>query len=441
MKRFHKAMSMLRYSFIAMLSAFVLCGQSTAAPSPSPSVVEKPQAPETASYTLSELVTLALRHTPLLESLGARAEEKRLSARQAGSWPSPSVDVEAGRKGEGGPSGRRYGASVSQPLPLLGKPGLRGERLSLDVESWQTRQSASERSVALTVVQLAYEYAVNRRKAEYAQERQKRFQLIESYMAGRVFASPQRRTESRIVRNRLKILSAEALQSHAAFKATLEKMRVYLPLGPGSYPVIEVPWLSGNRGLDQKEWLAKALDRNPDLRIQQLEMKGAQVDRTIAAREGWPDPSFIASYEQARTVDTEKNVGMGIGLALPPWNLNRSAVRSAEKKITAEERLLAFQRQEVSAEISRTLAEYEASRQVVLNYPENQMAEQETQLREAEEGFRRGQVDLLTFLEFDSSAAEAFSSTVVFQGNLVSQIADIWRLSGEENLPAQITSF
>jgi len=420
---------MMRILSVISLSLFtVLCRAEAVSPS-------------SATYTLLELVTLAVGHTPLLESQGARAEEKRLSAIQARSWPSLSVNVEGGRKSEGGSSGPRFGASVAQPLPLLGKPGLRGQRLNLDVETWQSRQSASGRLVILNIVELAYEYAVNRRKADYAEERQKRFQLIESYMAGRVFASPQRRTESRIVANRLKTLSAEALQSRAAFKATFEKLRIYLPLEGNGYPDIDVPWLSGKRTLVQREWLDKALERNPELHLQQLEMKGAQIERQLATRDGWFEPSLTASYDQAKTVDTEKNVGVGIGLAFPSWNRNRSAIRGAEKKITAEERLLAFQRQEVTADISSRLAEYEASRQVVMAYPENQMADTETQIQEAERGFKRGQVDLLTFLELDSSAADAFSRTVESQSHLVSKIADIWRLSGEENLPAQITSF
>ena len=38
---------------------------------------------------------------------------------------------------------------------------------------------------------------MNRRKAVFAESRRKRFELVQSYLAGRVFPTPQRKSESR----------------------------------------------------------------------------------------------------------------------------------------------------------------------------------------------------------------------------------------------------
>ncbi|OGR89853.1 MAG: hypothetical protein A3J74_11535 [Elusimicrobia bacterium RIFCSPHIGHO2_02_FULL_57_9] len=401
------------------------------------------QAPlhESEKYTLAQLVGLAIQNTQLLGSQDARIEETQLAARQARIWPGLTFDFLAGRKREADLSGPRYELALAQPLPLTGKPGLRGSMLDLESESWRVRRSASEVLVTLNVVQLAYEYAASRRKAAFVESRQKRFDLIREFLAGRPFATPQRKAESRIVQNRLKLLISEAIQSQAGFKASFEKLKVYIPLASGKYPEVEVPWLSGAKSLDEREWSARALDNNPDLRVQRLVVRSAELEKTLARRDGLPDPALVTSYDQAKAGDTEKNYGLGLSLALPSWNRNRSGIKSAEQRRLAEERLLAFEEQKLKAEFPRALVEYEAARQVVLKYPQAILPDLEAQLKEAEDGFRKGQLDLLTFLELDSSAAETYSRVLDAQVELTTKLAEIFASTQERDAVTLLGSY
>ena len=388
----------IRSGRIALCLPALLCAQQALGQPASPLPEEK--------FTLAKLVDLAIQNTQILGSQDARIEEKRLSAAQARVWQGSSLDFQVGRRREAEVSGPRYELALAQPLPLLGKPGLRGGLLDLESESWRVQRRASRLSVTLSVVQLAYEYAADRRKAAFVEKRQQRFDLIQAYLAGRAFPTPQRKAESRIVQNRLKIIASDAIQNQAGFKASLEKLKAFVPLEPGKYPDIEVPWFAGATGLDEKEWLARGLENNPDLRVQRLVVQSAGLERTLASREGLPDPSLIASYDQGRLAEMERNFGLGLSLALPAWNRNRSGIRSAEQKRLAEERLLGFAQARLKAEIPRAPVDYEAARRVIAKYPQSILPELEAQLQEAEAGFRKGPVDLLTFLESDDSAAE-----------------------------------
>lgn len=392
-------------------------------------------------YTLAELVGLAVRQTQLLASQDARIEEMRLSAAQARVWAGPSFDVSAGRRREASASGPRYEAAFSQPLPVLGKPGLRGGLFDLESENRRVQRVASQSAVSLKVVTLAYEYALNRRKADFLEERRKRFELVQSYMTGREFVTPQRKAESRIVENRLKAFASDTIRSQAGYKASLEKLRVYAPLAADSYPEVDAPWFSGTKELDRQEWLAKALEGNPDLRAQRLSVRSAHIERRLASRDGLPDPSITASYEEGRAAETEKSFGLGLSLALPAWNRNRAGIRSAEQKELAEERLLAFHEQRLKAELPRAILEYEAARQIVQKYPQTVLPDLESELQDAEAGFRKGQVDLLTFLELDSSASETFSRVLEAQLTLAEKAAELLELRGEQDVLAQLGSF
>ena len=419
-----------------------LCGaaMSIFALTPCSRVRAQQTAPPGERRTLADLVGLALQNTQILGSQDARVEQTRLSASQARVWSGPSVEFSTGRRREAAFSGPRYGLALSQPLPILGKPGLRGRLLDLDTESWRVRRDATQIAVTVNVVESAYEFAVNRRKAGFIEKRQRRFELIETYMAGRVFPTPQRKAESRIVQNRLKRLAAETIQSQADYKTSLEKLRVYVPLEAGNYPEVEVPWFSGEKPLDGKEWLAKALESNPDLRVQRLLVKDAELEKSLASRDGLPDPSLVASYEQGKAAETERNYGMGLSLALPPWNRNRSGIKSAAQKRLAEEKQLGFEEQKLKAELPRLLVEYEAARQIILKYPRAVLSELEAQLQDADAGFRKGQVDLLTFLELDNSASETFGRVLDAQRDLAVKAVELMAAAGEKDLLTRLGS-
>lgn len=394
-----------------------------------------------AKYTLAELIGLAVERNPLLASHDARVEERRLSAEQARVWTGPSLDASGGGRREGSTSGPRYEAAISQPLPLLGKPGLRGGLMDLETKDRRVLRSAAQTTVTLLVVKLAYEYAVNRRKADFLEKRRLRFELVGSYLAGREFFTPQRKAESHIVENRLKAFASDTIRSQAGYKASLEKLRVHAPLPAGSFPEIEAPWFSGARELDQREWLAAALDNNPDLRAQRFAIESAGLEHKLASRDALPDPSITASYEEGRAAETEKNFGIGLSLAFPAWNGNRAGILSAGQKKLAEERLLNFQEQRLRGELPRAILEYEAARRIVQKHPQTVLVDLESELLDAEAGFRKGQVDLLTFLELDSAASETFYRVLDAQLGLLERAAELLELRGEQEILAQLGSF
>lgn len=397
-------------------------------------------APASGRFTLAQIVDLALKGNNLIGAQDARVEEKRLTAAQGRVWSGPTAGFLSGRTKQTEASGSRVEISFAQPIPLTGLPGLRGRLLDLETEAWRVQRGASEVAVTLGVAQGAYDYAASRRKAAFSASRRKRFELIESYLAGRVFPTPQRKAESRIVSNRVKNLVAEAIQSEAAFKAALEKLKVYAPLGDG-YPEVDVLWLSGGRTLDGKEWTAAALAQNPDLRLQRLTVEGAGLEKTRAGREGLPDTSLVATYEKGQADIIGTDYGLGLSLAFPSWNRNRSGIKSAEQRRIAEERQLSFAEQRLRAEIARALVEYEAARQTVLKYPQGMLPELEAQLKDADDGFRKGQVDLLTFLELDGSSSETYARALDAQAQLAAKAAELLALTADRDALAKLGSF
>jgi hypothetical protein len=65
----------------------------------------------------------------------------------------------------------------------------------------------------------------------------------------------------------------------------------------------------------------------------------------------------------------------------------------------------------------------------------------EGQLTEAEEGFRRGQVDLLTFLELDASASEALAAALDAQTAYAERLADVFETTQERDAASRLAGY
>lgn len=392
------------------------------------------------TYPLAALVERALSRSEWMAVLEARVEEKRMAAEQALAWQNPQLGIAVGRKQVSSLRGPTYEAAISQPFFYPGKQALRAQMLDLGAEGERVQVRQASLFISSEVVRLAYEYAANRRQAKFAVTRLQRFELIRGYLAGRLFASPQKKAESRVVEHRLRALTAEGLMAQSAQRASFANLNLYLEFQSEADVELALAWLTGERALDEGAWLAKAEEANPGLAAQRVSIAAAKKETELAAREVRPDFAVSAFYTEAANGETEQVVGGGLSLSLPLLNRFQKAVRSLEHKAQAEERLLRFQRRQLSSQLLQLFAEFEAARQTVRHYPDTVFDVLEQQITEAEAEFRKGRIDLLTFLELDDQIAETFHHALEVQVALSRTITALSLLGGQHDVLAQIAS-
>ncbi|OHB71125.1 MAG: hypothetical protein A2W23_04490 [Planctomycetes bacterium RBG_16_43_13] len=400
---------------------------------------------EQGKYTLADLVERALSNSDYISSYKARVEGKRFAAMQARAWQNPSLDISGGKKylSDGGPfsSGPSYGVALTQPFYFPGKQELRAGIIDLEADVENVRQRDAELSVTVDVVRLAYEYTFNREKVKFVEERQKRFELIRSFLTSRPFASPQKKAESRIVESRIRNLTADGLRSQAELNASLERINLYVALKGGDYPDIELPRFNGKRIPDKEYWLSKAIENNLDVSAQKLLVTIATKETELAKKEALPDFAVSTFYDESRTQEREKTMGIGISLPLPIFNQNEKGIRSAEKNIQAEKSALDFQYRQLDSSLSALLVELEMARKRVLQYHNTLLSTMENELKETDEEFRKGRVDLLVFLELDTETSETFNRVLEAHYLLMEKVTTLFLLSGERNIISELTTF
>ena len=393
-------------------------------------------------YDLTALVERALNRSEFVASFRARREQRYFTALQTRKWQNPQLGFGVARKKvDPFNYGPQYTIGISQPFFLPGKKALREEIADIDVEIAKLEESQTELTLANDVVRFAYEYTINRRKKEFADERQERFKVIQNFLAGRPFAAPQKKAESRIVENRLRDLNKDSLLTQTAFKTSFENLNLYAGFDQKDFPDIEVIWFAGNAIFDESKWLTQAIENNLGLTIQRNKVEGAKKESKLASLEPLPDFSIDAFYGKEARNEKEKIMGIGITLPIPVFDQNQGNIRSAEKKIEAEEMLQRFGVQRLQTQFRQVLAELEAAKQTVRSYPEKLLATMKQQLKETEEEFRKGRVDLLTLLEFDTQASETYSNVLAAQYTLMDRLLTLLFLSGEKDFISQLRIF
>jgi len=134
-------------------------------------------------------------------------------------------------------------------------------------------------------------------------------------------------------------------------------------------------------------------------------------------------------------------MGIGISLPLPIFNQNEKGIRSAEKNIQAEKSALDFQYRQLDSSLSALLVELEVARKRVLQYHNTLLSTMENELKETDEEFRKGRVDLLVFLELDTETSETFNRVLEAHYLLMEKVTTLFLLSGERNIISELTTF
>jgi len=388
-------------------------------------------------YSASALVGQALAEHPRVAALRARLDATRHFADQAGAWPNPEITGALGRSRAGTAAGASLEASISQPLPVTGRIGAGRRAARAEADRAQSELRAGEIETAAGTLRQAYAWVLSRRLAAFAETRQRRFEVVREYLAGQVFASPQRKAESRIVEHRLRALTLDHVRIDADVEAAWARLTAYVALPGLPETGLDLPWLAGTGTWSDEGVVARALEANPALSGQRAAVATAAADRDLAARAAWPDPAIIA-FTSRNGADESRATGGGLGITVPLFDRRRGLIRGLDARRRAEEAGLAAGRREVEAGTRAALAELRAARQAAAGFPASLFDTVTSQLTDADQAFQRGQLDLLTYLELDQEASDTFQRVLGTQRDLLERALAVFELSDESDMPAAL---
>lgn len=381
------------------------------------------------SYTASELVARAIERNPELKALDFEADAERSRAVQAGFWEDPTLELGGEKKTEpvGDTNFGRIG--LSQTISKPGRLRAREEAARKMADLANVNGEASRIELRGQVLELIYEFRVAHEKANHSQERLRRLKTVETYLKSRTFAAPQRKAEASIVRSKLLVLEKENSELEATESAAWNSLNTYL--GFGERIEVSAPWYTTGQNLDFKELEHRAQERNPDLKRQSLQVQLRESEFKAAEADRWPGLTVSASFSNGSGASPEKNYGLGISLPLPMWNGNRGNIDASKASMSAAENRLDWARSRMTANLKSALDHYKASLLTLSKLSFDKMGSFERDMTEIDASFKRGQVDLITYLEADAQHFESLNAALDAQVEYVSNLRKILLLVGD----------
>lgn len=157
----------------------------------------------------------------------------------------------------------------------------------------------------------------------------------------------------------------------------------------------------------------------------------------VARQDRWPGFTLSGAYADGGGFSPEKIVGVGVSFPLPVWNANGAGIEAGKFHHEAELQKYAFEKERTGRLLKAEFLRYEASRHAVRALPVAKLGEIEAEMAGTDQGFRRGHVDLLTYIEADSQHSETLDAIYDAQVEFATTTSHLLSSMGDDALPLE----
>ena len=372
-----------------------------------------------AQRTLSELIAASLsgHESVLIGQQKVKSLEKSNQSQLA--LDPAQIQLNSGYKSSSVSSDRglHFGVQVLQPLKITGRYS-KLEAMN-DQSRGLVKMQATQDKLYLTgrVIAYAYKKALFDEMQAHSQERLRRLQLIEKHIARRPFLSPKRKAEKKIISARIRSLRLEFDELTIAAQAALKDLQMVTDFKDDDSLAITA-WPK----YDLRTMARIKFQLNNNSRIKNLQKQKTylQARKNYFEASKYPDLSVGGYYNQEPAGGTESYAGAMVQVQ---FSFSTAKNNRAIESVEASEKALELQIQrskknlelELQSRINRVSLYYEK----IQKWPDSE--NQEKEIEGLETDFRKGNIDVITFLEAENSIHESMHSFMQMKNAYISE--------------------
>lgn len=382
------------------------------------------------TQSINPLIQKALTQHPDILAAQAQKESllKILDQSQVGSNPELGLDL--GRKNDGSISGWTFESTLKQTLIYPGKLEAKKsvvwhEVLLQDIEIQRLKVDLSN-----TLLLKIFQWNDSLKRVAGNQKRIQKLSWIKAYLSSRPFVSPQKKLELRLIESHLKTYQMENLQLAALVKSNRLALN---KLVSGSITLsVETPEIPPNTS---QLALLKADISTLNLDIQALKFKLAQnnLETQQLDLDAKPNIDVFGRYTSESASGTDQFFSLGLGFELPVSNKNKYLLQAQEYKKKAIDLQLTQLIKEKDAQWQEACVDLTRAQDILALYSPTWIADLESSLDLAIDGFKKGQTDLLSILELESQWVSAQNTRYDAQIAWITAYTTLRQLVGQSN--------
>ncbi|TGN16938.1 hypothetical protein EHS15_18790 [Leptospira idonii] len=356
-------------------------------------------------FTLSSIVETAEKNSPLLTAIHSDLESLFYKRKQEGKTQNPSVYIDYGQRSAANEAGAEYALSVEQPIYFPGRKELK--QLLVDNESriLEIQRMEAFNSIRLNSIKFAYRFLIATEKKNHIKERLRRLSLVESYIKSRPFVTPQAKTDLFIIE--AKILALKKYFNDLELDAARDYESLNLYLRQESIPNLKIPYFTAGIQFNLKELEEKAISGNPSVLAAKGELEKSKTELKLANLEKYSDYSVTGQVGEDKSGVANRFFDFGLKFRLPVWDQYQNKVASAEMNLKAKQERLVYHENLIQKSFKQAYLEYEQSKADLQIYDLKQFNRIERDLNFADQEFKKGRIQLVSYIELESQLHEA----------------------------------
>lgn len=354
------------------------------------------------AMTPDELSKIVEERAPVIKMFAEQENASVSDIRQSRLLGNPILTFQGGQLRSGDSRGGVTDITLMQPVPWPGRraAGIRNQEFLGQI----SKLNLAEAKIALShrVYLLAYEIASYTEIENHNKERRERFALISKYLGSRPLASPKQVLDKDLIFSQLRVVEKSMNEATARKLSLLKELQILTGLPEVK---VDVDWKNipqrHEKSFYESEYTngLRFKKQKAQIRISENSIESAR----LAAR---PDILVGVNYRQENTDPANHFYHGQVSVVIPIVDRGQHAVQSARaqlRRTEAESRLLD---QQMRTELEALYEHNVTSAKNLEIFPLSLKEQSETRFRKAEDAFRKGQIDVMTFLQSDNQIHE-----------------------------------
>lgn len=381
----------------------------------------------TRSYGPQELALLAEERAPLIKMSLENAEAAKHQVSQTRLLSNPTLSVMAGSVKAGTQSGSALEFTLGQPIPWPGKrqAGINSAKILEKISEVDLEES--KLLVHHSVSLLAIELAVMNELEKHHGDRKKRFSIIHRYLTSRPLPSPKQQLEKDLIETQINIVEAQMFDLEAR-KKTISEQLTFLT---GQEQIeVKVPWVVVGP-LPKNDYLVQ-LENSPryqrSRKLEELAQSQIEEARYLAR----PDIVVGANYREERVAPVNRFLHANVAVVIPIVDRSQHSVEMARANARTKEAGKKLVMYESVSALNQSYQKLVSSYRSMEIFKIAKIKQQETRFKMAEDAFKKGRIDVLTFLETDTQIHEAVDVSYHSYMKYFTALSEINLLTGQK---------
>ena len=393
-----------------------------------------PAAPP-ATYTLANILDLALEHNPLLKESQGILEQKEGHKLSASAYPNPTLSFQGGRGTVRDPSvgisiTERY-VTLSQPLEWPGKREASQQAAQAGVESAKALMEEAKLTLIAQTKRAFYDLLLATHQADTAEQNIQTMQEVRDAVLRRVDAGEAPPFEA--VKVKVESLKVEKELTRTkgllqSFQATLNSLAAGVL---GNDFKIQGTFANQVDNAPLNQLSEKALATHPILTKWQQLVEEARQSHRREQQARIPNITLSGSYQ--RDAGREAYVG-GLSIPFPVWDQRQGDIAQAKGLLREREAALLRTKHDIIKGITQQIQLSKAAAAQINTYEKGLLKQAEEALRIAQVSFKFGETGLLDVLDAQRVLRQTQLDYVQAKYDLSIALTELERFMGETSV-------